>query len=107
MLGRWQFRALTALGVLALVLALANSALFTLNRDAQAAIAHRQQYIQQSIGLEGLYRELVKALAESGTRGNDQAILGILAAQGLSVTLSGGAATPATAASAVGGARRP
>ena len=64
MLTRRQFAALTVLGALALLLALANAALFTINRDAQAALAQRQQYVQQSIALEGLYRDIVKGLAE-------------------------------------------
>ena len=106
MLGRWQFHALTALGAIALLLAVGNATLFLFNREAQAAVAQRQQYVQQSIAFEGLYRDIVKALAESGARSNDRAILGMLAAQGLNVTVSGGA-PPANAASAVGGPRRP
>ena len=96
MLGRWQFSVLTAIGVLSLVLVAVNALLFTANRDAQAALAQRQQYIQQSIALESLYRDIVKALAEIGARGNDRAILDILSAQGLSVSVSG---TPAAAPS--------
>ena len=104
MLKRWQFNTLTGLGVLSLLLALVNATLFVVNRDAQAAIAQRQQFIQQSVALEGLYREIVKALAESGARGNDRAMLEILAAQGLSVTVNGAATTPSGAAS--GAARK-
>ena len=89
MLTRWQFNALTALGALALLLALADALLATTNRDAQVFVAQRQQYIQQSVALEGLYRDMVKALAELGARGNDRALLDILSAQGLSVTISG------------------
>ena len=99
MLTRWQFNTLTGLGALSLLLALANATLFTVNRDAQATIAQRQQYIQQSIALEGLYREIVKALVESGTRGNDRAMLDILAAQGLDVTVNAGATGAPGAAS--------
>ena len=108
MLGRWQFFALNALGATSLLLAIANSALFVTNRDAQTAIVQRQQFIQQSIALEGLYREIVKALAELGTRSNDRALLDVLAAQGLSITPPSGGAVPGGAAPASGGsARRP
>lgn len=100
MLSRWQFSVLTAIGVLSLLLTAVNALLFTANRDAQAAIAQRQQYIQQSIALEGLYRDIVKALAELGARGNDRAILDVLAAQGLSVSVSGTAPAGAAASSA-------
>jgi len=107
MLTRWQFNALTALGALALLLALADAILAATNRDAQVFVAQRQQYIQQSVALEGLYRDLVKALAELGARGNDRALLDILSAQGLSVTISNGAAAaPAGTASVAGAIRK-
>ena len=107
MLARWQFYALTALGALALLLALADVGLAVTNRDAQLVVAQRQQFIQQSVALEGLYREMVKALAELGARGNDRALLDVLAAQGLSVTLGGAPATaPAGAASPAGAGRK-
>jgi hypothetical protein len=106
MLGRWQFNALTALGALALLLALADAGLAVMNRDAQVFVAQRQQYIQQSVALEGLYRDIVKGLAELGTRGNDRALLDILAAQGLSVTVNGSAATAPSGTGSVPGAGR-
>lgn len=99
MLARWQFHALVALGALSLLLTLVNATLFTLNRDSQAEIAQRQQFVQQSVALEGLYREIVKALAELGARSNDRGLLDILSAQGLNVTLGGAPAAPAVAGS--------
>jgi hypothetical protein len=99
MLARWQFNTLVALGALALLLTVVNATLFTLNRESQAEIAQRQQFIQQSVALEGLYREIVKALAELGARNNDRGLLDILAAQGLNVTVGGASAAPAAAAS--------
>lgn len=89
MLSRWQFILLSALGVCALLLAVVNGTLYTLNRDAQVSLAQRQQFVQQSMALESLYRDIVKALAELGTKGNDRQLLDILTAQGLNVTVSG------------------
>ena len=66
MLSRWQFNLLTASGVIAVLLVLANSTLFVLNRQSQDALSQRQQFIQQTVPLEGLYRDIVKALAELG-----------------------------------------
>ena len=106
MLARWQFNTLIVLGVLSLFLALANATLFSLNRESQAEIAQRQQFVQQSVALEGLYREIVKALAELGARSNDRRILDMLAAQGLNVTLGGGQAAPAAPAQASSGSAR-
>ena len=99
MLARWQFNTLIVLGVLSLTLVLANATLFSLNRESQEEITQRQQFVQQSVALEGLYREIVKALAELGARSNDRGILDILAAQGLNVTLSGAQAAPGPASS--------
>lgn len=105
MLARWQSNTLIALGALSLLLTAANATLFTLNRESQAEIAQRQQFIQQSVALESLYREIVKALAELGARNNDRGLLAILAAQGLNVTVDGVSATPPAAASS-GAARK-
>jgi hypothetical protein len=106
MLARWQFNTLVVLGALALLLTVVNATLFSLNRESQAEIAQRQQFIQQSVALESLYREIVKALAELGARGNDRALLDILAAQGLNVSVGGAAAAPMAAAPGSGAARK-
>ena len=76
-----QFWAATALGALCLVLALANVTMASMNRDLQGDINVRQQYVQQSMQLEGLYREIVRALAELGARNNDQDVRALLQQQ--------------------------
>ena len=106
MLARWQFNTLIVLGTLSLLLTLVNATLFTINRESQVVIAQRQQYVQQSAALEGLYREIVKALAELGARNNDRGILDLLAAQGLNVTINATAPSPPAAPASSVGARR-
>jgi hypothetical protein len=106
MLARWQFNTLIVLGTLSLLLTLVNATLFTINRESQIAIAQRQQYVQQSAALDGLYREIVKALAELGARSKDLGILDVLAAQGLNVTINATAPSPPAAAASSVGARR-
>lgn len=98
MFRNWQYRLLSALGALALALVLANGALFLLNREAQAEVGTRQQFIQQSVQLETLYREIVKALAELAVKNNDSQVMQMLASQGINVSVT------APAASAAGGA---
>ena len=98
MLSRFQFNLLTALGSAALLLVAFNSVLFTLNRDAQGELNRQQQFIQQTVPLEGLYRDIVKALAEMAVKGNDRPVLDMLAAQGLNVSVQKAAVTPAEAA---------
>lgn len=88
MLNKWQYNLLTVLGALALLLAITNAVLFTTNRSAQAELAQRQQFVQQTGPLEGLYRDIVKALAEMAVKGNDNQVLDMLSTQGLSVTVN-------------------
>ena len=89
MILKWQFKLLTLLGASALVLVLSNALLFTQNRNAQGTLSQRQQFIQQTVPLEGLYRDIAKALAEMAVKGNDRQVLDMLATQGLSVTVNG------------------
>jgi hypothetical protein len=102
MLSRWQFNLLTALGAAALLLVVFNSALFTLNRDAQGELNKQQQFIQQTVPLEGLYRDIVKALAETAVKGNDRKVLDMLAAQGLNVSVQQPTAMPVDPAASNG-----
>lgn len=88
MLRTWQFRTLMALGIAALCLAVANGLLFTQNRDSQAALNTQQQYLQQTVGLESLYRDIVKALAELAVKNNDTQLLQMLTAQGVNVSVT-------------------
>lgn len=88
MLKRWQFNVLTGLAGLAVVLVLTNAVLITQNRESQAELAQRQQFIQQTVPLEGLYRDIVKALAEMAIKSNDRQVVNMLAAQGLSISVN-------------------
>jgi hypothetical protein len=103
MLGTRQFSLLVGLGVLALLLAIGNAVVFSGNRDAQVELSARQQYLQQTVGLEGLYRDMVKALAELAVKNDDRQLLQMLANQGINVSVNAPApaatAAPATAPS--------
>lgn len=88
MLKRWEFGVLTLLGALALLLVISNGVLFGLNRADQQEINARQQFLQQSVQLEGLYRDIVKALAELAVKNNDAQIIQMLAAQGINVSVN-------------------
>jgi hypothetical protein len=101
MLSKWQFHLLNVLAVLALALVVANGVLFKQNRSEQSALNQRQQFIQQTVPLETLYREIVKALADLAVKSNDRAVLDMLGAQGISVTVNTPSASPAPAAADV------
>jgi hypothetical protein len=85
---KWQFNVLTALGVVALLLVVTNAALATMNRGTQVALNQKQLFIQQTVPLETLYQEMLKALAEMAVKSNDRQVLEMLAAQGLSVSVN-------------------
>lgn len=92
---RTQAHALTALGGLALVLAVTNGVLFATNRSTQDGINARQALVQQTAQLEVLQREMAKALADLAIKSRDRKVLDMLAANGVTVTMNAsGAATP-------------
>lgn len=92
MLKKTEFWMLTATGALAIVLALANMMLFQANRKLQEEANSRAQYIQQSIALEGLYRDIVKALADRALATRDEQVRDLLAAEGISLDFTQAAA---------------
>ena len=96
---RTQFWIVTALGVLSLVLLAANFTVLRGNRAVQKEIAARQQFVQQSVQLEGLYREIVRALAELAARNNDADVRTMLGKHGITYTVNPPAASPAPAQS--------
>ena len=78
-------------------------AIFGQNRQAQAEVNARGQYIQQSAQLEPLYREMVKALADFSVRNNDLQLRELLAKQGITVSANPPTANaPSPNASAAG-----
>ena len=88
MLKKWQFNVLTWLAALAVLLVIANAVLITQNREIQADLAQRQQFIQQTVPLEGLYRDIVKTLAEMAIKSSDRQVVNMLSSQGLSITVN-------------------
>ena len=93
MLARWQFWVTTVIALVVAVIAGYDMMLFSQNRNVQAELARRTQYVQQSLQLEGLYREMVKALADLSVRNQDKALSDLLASQG--ITVNGSTVTPA------------
>jgi hypothetical protein len=98
MLSRTQFIVVVALAVATLLLSIANMALFSRNRAQQQEVNNRQLYIQQSVQLEGLYQQLIRAVAELATRTNDAALSAVLTRQGITFSAAPAAAPGANAA---------
>ena len=95
MLRNWEFWIVTLLALVGAVLAGINMMLFQANRTAQTEIAGRQQYIAQSVQLEGLYREMVKALADLSVKNQDADVRTLLADQGITISVTPNAPAPA------------
>lgn len=91
-----QYWIVTLLAALCLAATAANAALSLRSRTAQAEVAQRQQFVQQSVQLEGLYKEIVRALAELAARNNDEDVRGMLQRHGISYSVNVAPATAAT-----------
>jgi len=76
---------LTPLAGLILILVLVNLLLSLGNQFLRLDVNERQQFITQSIQLEGLHREIVTALASIAVKNNDEQLKSLLASQGISV----------------------
>ena len=68
------------------------------NARARAEVNQRQQFVQQSVQLEGLYKEIIRVLAELGARNNDGDVKAMLQKNGITYTAN--AATPASTSAA-------
>lgn len=71
-----------------LLLAATCVALGRLNQGLRAQVAERQQFVQQSLPLEGLYRDIVRGLAELAARHQDDPVRELLQRHGISYTVN-------------------
>ncbi len=85
MLKKQEFKILLALSVLLAAVTLLNVFVDRSNRSLQAELMQRQAFIQQSVKLEGLYVEMIKAVAELSERAQDAALRKVLTDQGMTV----------------------
>jgi hypothetical protein len=78
-------RILTALGIVLLVLVLVDILLSLGNQSLRAEVNERQQFLTQSIQLEGLHREIVTVLATVALKTNNDPLKSLLASQGINL----------------------
>ncbi|WP_088281908.1 hypothetical protein [Ideonella sp. A 288] len=95
---RLQYWTVTTVAAACFLAMLANLALGLANQSARADVGQRQQYVQQSVQLEGLYREIIRALAELAARNNDGDVKAMLQRHGITFNVNPAAAAPAPAA---------
>lgn len=104
MLKSWQFWILTALAVAQAALMATNMVGFGDNRKLQAEVNQRGQFIQESIRLEQLTREIALALAQLGVRNQDAQIQSMLGSLGITINVN--EAQPARPAPAAEGKKK-
>jgi hypothetical protein len=83
------------LGILAMVLFIANVSLIESNHHMQDEISQRQAEITRSNGLGGLYQNLVQALADASMTYGDTQIRELLSSNGITIKPKGTAAAEA------------
>jgi len=88
MLSKTEFWILTLLAVLIAALVAFNMYLFGKNRQAQMEVNQRALFVQQSVPLETLSREIALALAQLGVRSQDAQIRALLNSLGITVTVN-------------------
>ena len=86
-----QYWLVTAIGAACCAAMLASITLGYNNAKARADVNQRQQFVQQSVQLEGLYKEIVRALAEMGARNNDGDVKAMLQKNGITYTANANA----------------
>jgi len=74
---------LTALAVLMIVLVLVNILMSLGNQSLRAEVNERQQFLAQSMQLEGLHREIITVLATVALKTNNDQLKSLLASQGI------------------------
>jgi hypothetical protein len=84
----WFRWVLSGIAVLGLIFVVVNIFLFLGNRSIQGEVNDRQQFINQSIQLDRLNRELIAALANLAARNNDDQIRNLLASHGITFTVN-------------------
>jgi hypothetical protein len=76
------------IAALAVLLAIANIVMLEMNRRLQADVAARNHFIQQTVQIETLNREVVNALANLAVERNDEALKTLLAQHGITLNPS-------------------
>jgi len=76
---------LTGLAVLLLLLVLVNILICLGNQSLRAEVSERQQFLAQSMQLEGLHREIITVLATVALKTNNDPLRSLLASQGINL----------------------
>lgn len=84
----WKFLLVTLLAVVGLGLVWVNVSIHSANRDRQADVAERQQFINESVPLSRLNTQFIQALAQLSAQSDDDSIRQLLADHGVTFTVN-------------------
>lgn len=87
MLNKMQYRLLLLLALAVIFLVLVNIVFFFNNQGLSETVNGRQQYLQQSDRLQGIYKPVINSLAELAVNKNDTQIRDLLASQGITLDI--------------------
>jgi hypothetical protein len=102
MLKTYQYWLLTVTAALSLLLVIVDITMVNRNQTLRADVESRAQYIQQSLQLQVLYQDMIKALADLAVRNKDDQLRDLLSREGISITVNPGAAAAPVAPPARG-----
>jgi predicted ArsR family transcriptional regulator len=85
MLKKKEYFILLAVSLVLALAVLVHLGMDRTNRTLQSKLVERQNFIQQSLQLEGLYVEMIKAVAELSERTGDADLRKVLTNQGMTV----------------------
>ena len=88
MLKLWEFAVLLVVALVTAIIVLFNMRQFGANRELQFEVSQRAQFVQQTVPLESLSREIALALAQLGVRSQDDQIRALLNSLGITVTVN-------------------
>ena len=88
----WILSLIAALGLLLMILDIVD---VQRNQTLGNEVQGRAQYIQQSVQLQNLYQEMIKALADLSVRNKDDQLRDLLSKEGINVKVNPPAQTPA------------
>jgi predicted PurR-regulated permease PerM len=91
MLKRSQYWVLSAIGALCVVFVIVNMVVFSGNQRLQGQLNEQNRYLQESTQLQGLYQQMVQALANLSVRNHDEQLSAMLAKQGIKVNANAAA----------------
>jgi type VI protein secretion system component VasK len=84
----WKFLSVTLIAALAFALVCVNLTVHSANRDRQAEVAQRQQFINESVQLSRVNTQFIQALAQLSAQTNDESIRRLLAEHGITFTVN-------------------